>query len=197
MDHISVPQHYSRIFDIKYMNYLDRARSSPSTDNLFGVRYYSYTNEPGGFPLHALTISYPPNFADDWCGLLTFGTRKCPGYIFMRGPRSSSPYSILYSIYYGRYPGCPVTTCHASYYQCMCLFPKSEYNRELSNEAPYGVFPMQLLTEFEGNSPEAVANRERRVEFFDNLGNKYWVKCDHSCKLIVVFPLKLLFRQNL
>ena len=63
------------------------------------------------------------------------------------------------------------------------MYPVNGYNRELVISGNSLVqTPVEMLSSFEGSSPEAVAKRDGRVQYTDNLGLKYWIMCPVPCK---------------
>ena len=183
---INQPEYY--VIFVKYLNYPDRANlNSKSLSNLFGVRLVTWYSGHMVYPIQKMTLSAPPNNNPEGrCGFVTYGSKNCAGYVQIK-KKGDTPDLYYVFQYHERGPNCPKEKCHICYYEDNCLYPKDGYNMDLvAPEITLEKMPTQLLSSFEGNTPEAVARREGRVQYTDNLGLKYWIRCPLPCNSL--FP---------
>ena len=173
------------VMRLRYKNYLKRDYSQTSVDNLFGIRYYMHTTERAAYPLHKFPFSRVDSTSQDTldrCGFYVFSHSRCAGYAPMK-KKGDTLTRVVKITYTTRTNFCPTDKCYFCIDRSICLIPKEGYNRELTTTKTANLqVPVELVSSYEGSSPEAAAKRANRAEFFDNLGNKFWIECPVECK---------------
>ena len=147
------------------------------------MRFLRITRALQAFPRDLSPLKIPKNQnPEDRCGLLMFSESRCGGYVNFREKDDKTDH-YLYTSYAKVFQENRKSNCLVFTYFGRCLYPKKEYNRELVEETNLLLYhPMEMLSEFEGDSPQAVAKREGRKLFIDNKGRKYWLRCPVDCK---------------
>ena len=160
----------------------DAEGKNPIKNNIISLRLIAYNHLTGGFPPTRLTLPENDNL-DKKCFFFGIVKDQCNAFAFLKNMKDTQSDYVSSAGYKTReQDSCfEINECKYCLDAYKCLAPQEGYNRQLNKVEVYNSKDVMMLSsildEIQGNGGSA-----RHVAFFDNKGNKYWVRCPESCK---------------
>ena len=152
-------------------------------DDMFGVRLHMTDANLGAIPPHSI-FSIEEDLYDKRCIIHSSQKNWCIIHAFLWNMNDKKESEFFFHRYkYISKKNCKPADCRLCFQTDNCLVPMSDdYNQRLSiTNFKSKRLPLRKITEFDGDSEEAIGLRNSHIKFENHLGKVYWIECPPEC----------------